>query len=87
MLFILLIFCRISFLQSYVTDEITQIYDKIAREIEQHLHTVIAPPTNPQVQTLHSLMEAVIVARNSKEIQTAHALLQKVHDRNLKKKK
>ena len=61
-----------------MTDEISQIYDKIAREIEQHLHTVMAPPSNPQVQTLHSLMEAVIVARNSKEIQTAHALLQKV---------
>ncbi len=65
-------------LQSYATDEITQIYDKIAREIEQHLHTVMAPPSTPQVQALHSLLEAVVVARNSKEVSTANALLQKV---------
>ena len=61
---------------SYATDEITQIYDKIAREIEQHLQSV--PPSNPQVVQLHSLLEAVLLARNSREIVTALALLKKV---------
>ena len=57
--------------QTYATDEITQIYDKIAREIEQHLRLAISPPNSPQVQALRGLLEAVILARNSREIVTA----------------
>jgi CCR4-NOT transcription complex subunit 1 len=62
---------------TYVTDEITQIYDRIARDIEQHLHAIIAPPGSAQVAVLHSLLEAVLLARNSREIVTALGLLQK----------
>ncbi|CAH1270308.1 CNOT1 [Branchiostoma lanceolatum] len=62
---------------SFATDEITQIYDRIISELEQHLHAILAPPTNQQVAAMHSLLEAVILARNSREIVTALALLQK----------
>ncbi|KAI8491153.1 CCR4-NOT transcription complex subunit 1, partial [Branchiostoma belcheri] len=64
-------------MKSFATDEITQIYDRIISELEQHLHAILAPPTNQQVAAMHSLLEAVILARNSREIVTALALLQK----------
>ncbi|XP_070574645.1 LOW QUALITY PROTEIN: CCR4-NOT transcription complex subunit 1-like [Ptychodera flava] len=63
--------------KSYATDEITQIYDKCAADIEQYIHAAVAPPNNPHVQAMHSLLEAVLLARNSREIVTALALLQK----------
>ena len=61
----------------FATDEITDIYNKLAREIDNHIHTVMAPPSNPQVVALHKLLEAVILARNSREVVTALALLTK----------
>lgn len=65
--------------QSYATDEITQIYDKCVSEIEQHLHALIqSSAQNQHMQVLHTLLEAVVLARNSREIVTALALLQKV---------
>ncbi len=67
-------------MQSYVTDEITQIYDKIACEVEQHLHAIMVPVSNPLKASLHGLMESVLLARNSREIVTALALLQKAVD-------
>lgn len=62
---------------SYGSDEIVHIYDKIASELESYIQSCMAPPSNPQVAGLHSLLESVILARNSREIVTALALLQK----------
>jgi hypothetical protein len=66
--------------QSFSTDEITQIYDKIAHDIEQYLlsQCALSQQPSPLVQSLPSLLEAVLLARNSREIVTALALLQKV---------
>ena len=56
-----------------------QIYDKMARDIEQHLqHIINVPATNPLYAQMTNLLETVIHARNSRDIQTAIALLQKV---------
>ncbi|XP_064641680.1 CCR4-NOT transcription complex subunit 1-like isoform X3 [Lineus longissimus] len=65
--------------QSFSTDEITQIYDKIAHDIEQYLLSqyAISQQQSPLLQSLASLLEAVLLARNSREIVTAIALLQK----------
>ncbi len=68
-------------LQTYIPDEVTQIYDKIGHEIESHLSMAMAQAataSTPQVATLQSLLEAVRVARSSKELSVANALLQKV---------
>ncbi|XP_046333509.2 CCR4-NOT transcription complex subunit 1-like isoform X5 [Haliotis rufescens] len=63
---------------SYAPDEITMIYEKIARDIEQHLQQMMGIPAgSPMGSQLHSLLEAVLLARNSREIVTAIALLQK----------
>ncbi|XP_069510725.1 CCR4-NOT transcription complex subunit 1 isoform X2 [Ambystoma mexicanum] len=64
--------------QAWATDDVAQIYDKCITELEQHLHAI--PPTlamNPQVQALRSLLEAVVVARNSRDAIAALGLLQK----------
>ncbi|XP_064610278.1 CCR4-NOT transcription complex subunit 1-like isoform X2 [Liolophura sinensis] len=63
--------------QSFATDEISQMYDKIASEIKQHVQMVALPPGNSHFVQLHSLMEAVLLARSSHEIVSALALLQK----------
>ena len=56
-----------------------QIYDKMARDIEQHLqHVMGVPATNPLYAQMTNLLETVLHARNSRDIQTAIALLQKV---------
>lgn len=53
-------------------------YDKIASEIKQHVQMVALPPGNSHFVQLHSLLEAVLLARSSREIVSALALLQKV---------
>lgn len=58
-------------------DEITEIYNKLGREIDTQLHAIMAPATNPQVIALQKLLEAVVMARNSREVVTALGLLQK----------
>ena len=63
--------------QTSATDEITQVYDKMAREIEQKLRSLVVPIMHPQVAALHNLLESVLVARNSREIVAALVLLQK----------
>lgn len=56
-----------------------QIYDKMAREIEQHVQHVIGiPVTNPLYVQMTSLLETVVRARNFRDVQTAIAVLQKV---------
>ena len=52
---------------------------QIAHEIEQNVRLALAAsPGNPQAQTLHTLLEAVIQARTTREISSALLLLQKV---------
>ncbi|XP_060561916.1 CCR4-NOT transcription complex subunit 1-like [Ruditapes philippinarum] len=59
-------------------EEIMVIYEKIAREIEQHLqHLSNMPPSNPLIVVISSLMEATLMARSSRDIASAIALLQK----------
>lgn len=65
--------------QAWATDDVAQIYDKCMTELEQHLQSI--PHTlamNPQAQALRSLLEAVVVARNSRDAIAALGLLQKV---------
>ncbi|XP_042293181.1 CCR4-NOT transcription complex subunit 1 isoform X2 [Sceloporus undulatus] len=64
--------------QAWATDDVAQIYDKCMTELEQHLQSI--PHTlamNPQTQALRSLLEAVVVARNSRDAIAALGLLQK----------
>lgn len=65
---------------SFITDEISQIYDKIIREIEvNHLPTLaLGPPNNPQLVQTHGLLEAVRLAANSRQEAAAQNLLTKV---------
>lgn len=65
--------------QAWATDDVAQIYDKCIADLEQHLHAI--PPAlamNPQTQALRSLLEAVVLARNSRDGIAALGLLQKV---------
>jgi CCR4-NOT transcription complex subunit 1 len=58
-------------------DEVVQILNKCAAEIEQHLHAIIASPSSPPVMTIHSLLDAVVQARNSRDNNAAVRLLHK----------
>ena len=70
----------LKFFQSYPTsEEVMQIYDKMARDIEQHLqHVIGVPGTNPLYAQMTNLLETVLHARNSRDVQSSMALLQKV---------
>ncbi|XP_041966457.1 CCR4-NOT transcription complex subunit 1 isoform X4 [Alosa sapidissima] len=64
--------------QAWATDDVAQIYDKCIADLEQHLHAI--PPAlamNPQTQALRSLLEGVVLARNSRDGIAALGLLQK----------
>ncbi|XP_059523864.1 CCR4-NOT transcription complex subunit 1 isoform X9 [Myotis daubentonii] len=64
--------------QAWATDDVAQIYDKCITELEQHLHAI--PPAlamNPQAQALRSLLEVVVLSRNSRDAIAALGLLQK----------
>ncbi|XP_056008647.1 CCR4-NOT transcription complex subunit 1-like isoform X3 [Ostrea edulis] len=58
-------------------DEISQMLEKIGRDIEQVLQTFMVPPSNPLANQLHKVIEAVMYARNSREIGSIETLLQK----------
>lgn len=60
-----------------------QILSKCAAEIEQHLHAIIAPPTNQHVVTIHSLLDAVVQARISRDNMAALRLLHKVCEKRI----
>ncbi|KAL3860717.1 hypothetical protein ACJMK2_010802 [Sinanodonta woodiana] len=64
---------------SYATDEMTLIFDRIAREIEQTMQQMMnIPGINQMASQLHTLLEAVILARNSREnVSAIVTLLQK----------
>ncbi|XP_044519030.1 CCR4-NOT transcription complex subunit 1 [Gracilinanus agilis] len=64
--------------QAWATDDVAQIYEKCITELEQHLHAI--PPAlamNPQSQALRSLLDAVVMSRNSRDAIAALGLLQK----------
>ncbi|XP_014349155.1 CCR4-NOT transcription complex subunit 1 isoform X3 [Latimeria chalumnae] len=64
--------------QAWATDDVAQIYDKCIADLEQHMHAIQpALAMNPQAQALRSLLEAVVVARNSRDAIAALGLLQK----------
>lgn len=65
--------------QAWATDDVAQIYDKCIADLEQHLHTITPGlAMNPLTQALRSLLEAVVLARNSRDGIAALGLLQKV---------
>ncbi|XP_041794227.1 CCR4-NOT transcription complex subunit 1 isoform X6 [Chelmon rostratus] len=64
--------------QAWATDDVAQIYDKCMADLEQHLHAISpALAMNPLTQALRSLLEAVVLARNSRDGIAALGLLQK----------
>ena len=63
-------------------EEVVQILSKCAAEIEQHLHAIIAPPTNQHVATIHSLLDVVVQARIARDNMAALRLLHKVGTRS-----
>lgn len=67
--------------QAWPTDDVAHIYDKCISDLEQHLHAI--PPAlamNQQTQAIRSLLEAVVMARNSRDGIAALGLLQKVRE-------
>ena len=66
------------FTKAFMPEEVVQILSKCAAEIEQHLHAIIAPPTNQHVVTIHSLLDAVVQARIARDNMAALRLLHKV---------
>ncbi|XP_071824170.1 CCR4-NOT transcription complex subunit 1-like isoform X2 [Apostichopus japonicus] len=64
--------------QAFVLDDMSKIYEKCMSDIEAHLHALIqTAPHSQHLQVLHTLLEAVAMARNSREVVTALALLTK----------
>ncbi|KAM7434782.1 CCR4-NOT transcription complex subunit 1 [Porites harrisoni] len=63
--------------EAFMPEEVVQILSKCAAEIEQHLHAIMAPPTNQHVVTIHSLLDAVVQARISRDNMAALRLLHK----------
>ena len=59
-------------------EDAAQIMAKCAVEIEQHLHAIVQPPSNPHVVTIHALLDSVLQTRISRDNMTAVRLLQKV---------
>lgn len=76
--FVLVRFC----LQTYGTDELGVVFEKITNDLEHYLQNIIGNqgviPSNCQVGSLHSLLEALMIARKSRDAMAAASLLQKV---------
>ncbi|CAG2231245.1 CNOT1 [Mytilus edulis] len=66
--------------QPTYSDESFQLFERIIREIEQHVQQlqIMFPASNPQINQLHSLLEALTMLRNSREQVTVVNLIQKV---------
>lgn len=62
----------------YGPDEVTLIYERIVRDLEQHLQVISIMPNNPMTVQLHSLLDTAIQTRNSRDSRAANILLQKV---------
>lgn len=61
----------------FAPDDLMTIYDRIVRDLEQHLQMVAMLPSNPLTTQIHGLLESAIQARNSREPRTSSILLQK----------
>ena len=70
-------FPQSAFPQSLMPDEVVQILNKCAAEIEQHLHAIMASSSSSPVMAIHSLLDAVVQARNSRDNVAAIRLLHK----------
>lgn len=69
-------------LQTYGTDELGAVFEKIANDLDHYLQNIIGNqaviPSSCQVGSLHNLLEALIIARKSRDAMSAVSLLQKV---------
>ena len=54
------------------------IYERIVRDLEQHLQVISIMPNSPMTVQLHSLLDTAIQTRNSRDSRAANILLQKV---------
>ena len=66
-------------------DDVVHILGKCAAEIEQHIHhmeqqmhQLMAPPTNPHLTQLHNLLDMVVNARVTRDNISALRLIRKV---------
>jgi len=65
--------------QSYpASEEMLVIYDKLARETEQHIAQANAASTHPLLVQMRGLHEAIMMVRAGRDVVQANALLQKV---------
>ena len=69
-------------LQTYGTDELGAVFEKIANDLDHYLQNIIGNqsviPSNCHVGSLHNLLEALLIARKSRDAMTAVSLVQKV---------
>ncbi|XP_070201958.1 CCR4-NOT transcription complex subunit 1-like isoform X11 [Littorina saxatilis] len=61
----------------YAPDEVSLIFERIVRDLEQHLQVISIMPNSPMTAQLHSLLETAIQTRNAREPRAATILLQK----------
>ena len=66
-------------------DDVVHILGKCAAEIEQHIHHMeqamhhmLVPPTNPHLGQLHNLLDMVVNARVTRDNASAMLLIRKV---------
>ena len=59
-------------------EDFLQILLKCIQEISQHLRTALAPPNNPHILMMRSLLEMTMQLRITQNHQNVIALLQKV---------
>ncbi|CAG0883626.1 unnamed protein product [Darwinula stevensoni] len=62
---------------SYVPDDISQLYGKVATELENCLSTMMNHAGSPLFMGLEQLLESVLIARQNRDAITGSALLQK----------
>jgi len=58
-------------MQPLGADDIQQVFEKIAHDIEQHLHAFMSLPSSQLMSSLRTLLEYVLLARNSVRDQNA----------------
>lgn len=69
-------------LQTYGTDELGAVFEKIANDLDHYLQNIIGNQSviqsNCHVGSLHNLLETLLIARKSRDAMTAVSLVQKV---------
>lgn len=64
--------------EAFVSEDIINVYDKLIRELEAQLASIMVPGSHPQAVALQALHEAAVLARNTRgDLVPAVALLQK----------